>query len=90
MPEKTLLSIEVEKQAIVIGSTERDEAIFNVDKKDDEDYELHPDIYFFSSGEIQNFRISIADEDSPNNQYLITGNMLGQIRYLRPDQDENR
>ncbi len=45
-------------------------------------------MYFLSSGEMQNFTISIADEALPESKYNIKGNMLGQLDFRRPDEEQ--
>lgn len=89
--EGMLLEVEVEGQNLIIGEQQKDEEdiIFKVKKKKGEEHEIHPDIYFFSSGETQNFTIRIADESAPESQFRLIGNMLGQLTYKRPDEDDD-
>ncbi len=91
LPERLLLEVEVEGQLLDIGNIKKDEddIIFEVKKKIGEDVVIHPDIYFFSSGETQNFTIRIADEETLENQYRLLGNMLGQVAFKRPDEDDD-
>lgn len=88
--EGMLLEVEVEGQNLIIGSQEKEaeDIVFKVKKKKGEEYEIHPDIYFFSSGETQNFTIRIADENDPDSFFRIIGNMLGQLTFKRPDEDD--
>ncbi|CAA0125882.1 Type II secretion system protein H [BD1-7 clade bacterium] len=89
-PRDMELRLEVEGQQVVVGANDKEDIIFYVASKPGQDgVEIHPDIYFFSSGETQNFRISLADEASPDNRYRIIGNLIGQVRMLRPDQTED-
>ena len=90
LPSKLILEIEVEGQQVIIGEQkkEAEDIIFKVKKTADDEIEIHPDIYFFSSGETQNFIIRIADEATPNNKFRLIGNLLGQVTYKRPDEDD--
>ena len=89
LPEGVELIVEVEKQKIIIGSTnKKEDALFEVKKQKDEKKPIYPDIWFLPSGETQNFTISIADEEKPEAKYLIKGNMLGQLTFKRPDEEE--
>ncbi|NRB40355.1 MAG: prepilin-type N-terminal cleavage/methylation domain-containing protein [Pseudomonadales bacterium] len=91
LPDRLIVEIEVEGQRVVIGDQQKNEEdiIFKVKKKSDEDAEIHPDIYFFSSGETQNFVISIADEEAPDSKFRLVGNLLGQVIFKRPDEDDD-
>lgn len=89
LPIAVILKIEVEKQDIIIGGdNQQDDALFEVKKQKDEKKKIYPDIYFLSSGEMQNFSIIIADEELPESEYHIKGNMLGQLNFKRPDEKE--
>ena len=81
------LNVEVDKQQVIIGSYEKEDIIFEVKKSKNEKVEIHPDIYFFSSGEMQNFSITIIDRESPDIQFVIEGNMIGQLTYKISDEN---
>ena len=91
LPERLILEIEVEGQQIAIGDQQKDDEdiIFKVKRRADDELEIHPDIYFFSSGETQNFVIRIADKETHENQFRVKGNMLGKVRFRRPDQEDD-
>ncbi len=89
LPAAIILNIEVDEQAVIIGGKNNDEdALFEVKKKQGEKKSKYPDLYFLSSGEMQNFTITIAGEELPDSQYLIKGSMLGQLDFRRPDEEE--
>ena len=89
LPYGIILKIEIDEQSLIIGSkSKKEDVIFEVKKQKDEKKPTYPDMYFLSSGEMQNFKITIADEELPDSKYLIKGNMLGQLEFRRPDEEE--
>lgn len=90
LPENMTLMVEVEKQQLSIGRREQDDApLFAVQKsKELFTQPLQPDIYFFSSGEMQNFTLTLSAEENPDGKYTITGNMLGQLKLQQAGDDE--
>ena len=98
LPQGTQLQIEVDGQTITVGAHSNEAEFFALDassrdkqekKKDPKKVEIHPDIYFFSSGETQDFTVALSDSATPDSRYRITGNLLGQIRFKRPDEPDD-
>lgn len=89
LPGGVVLKLVVEQQLLVIGGDNNQEAeLFEVKKPEDGKKPLSPDLYFLSSGETQNFTVSIADEELPDSEYIVSGNMLGQIEFRQPDAEK--
>ena len=90
LPDYIQLELEVDGQNISIGTTKKGEdSLLKV--KEDEDGKKgqpEPDLFFLSSGETQSFRLVLSDKDSPERQYIITGDAMGQMKFKRPDEDE--
>jgi general secretion pathway protein H len=97
-PDFIDLAIEIEGQTIIVGGDRKNDALLTVEedkddtgedsKKDKKKPLLYPDLYFLSSGEMQNFKILINDKSTPESQYIVAGNALGQMTFKRPDEDE--
>lgn len=97
LPDYIQLELEVDGEKITLGSKEGKHDVLQSSTivKDDEATTntkktpvLNPDLYFLSSGEVQNFKISIADKSTPENSYEISGDALGQLTFKRPDEKE--
>lgn len=89
LPDFIQIEIEVEGQKIIIGGNRKDDTLLAVEHdKDDKKPQLYPDLYFLSSGEMQNFTIAINDKNTPESQYMVAGDALGQMTFKRPDEDE--
>jgi general secretion pathway protein H len=87
LPDFVTLTLEVEGQETLIGAEKKTSELFKAEKKaDDKNPILHPDLYFLSSGEIQAFKISVADKEHIDSPYILEGNALGQITFKRPDE----
>ncbi len=95
LPDFIDVQIEVEGQKMIIGASRKEDALLTIeqDKDDEKDKNpkktlIYPDLYFLSSGEMQNFKITINDKNTPESEYLLEGNALGQMTFKRPDEDE--
>lgn len=92
LPEGLMLELTVDEQTVTIGQTvDDDEAIFEVKKDKKDRTKIYPDLYFFSSGEMQNFTIRLykTDETDPDSAYVISGNMLGQVEFIAPGEEDS-
>lgn len=90
-PEDVLLEIELEGEKLVIGKKkDEDEQILEVVKQKGQKRKdiVHPDLYFLPSGEMQDFTIRIAPEEDEEKRYLIKGNLVGQLEFFRPHEED--
>ena len=89
LPDYIQLQLEVDGQEILIGGDRKSDTMLKVQEDEDGKKGMPaPDLFFLSSGEMQAFRISIAPKESPDNAYVIRGDILGQMTFRRPDEDE--
>lgn len=93
-PAEIELTLEVDGENLVIGG-ENDKAITYFEKpkpmaeSENERKRLAPDIVFFSSGEIQPFRLSLSALAKTDDQYLLKANLLGHLKLILPGETEN-
>lgn len=94
-PEKTELEIEVDGEELIIGG-KRESQYFSIrddeedeEKKDAAKEKIVPDIIFFSSGETQQFRITMKLQDQENKPYVISATILGQIDLKLPGEGDD-
>lgn len=89
LPDFIEIEMEVEGQKIIIGGNKNSEALLTVEEdKESKTPLIYPDLYFLSSGEMQNFKIAISDKNTPDSQYFVEGDALGQMTFKRPNEDE--
>lgn len=95
MPDFMVLKLEIEGQETLIGAEQKNSEMFNVEESTDDNkkdnkknVQITPDLYFLSSGEIQAFKITLADKESLESEYIIEGNALGQMTFKRPDEKD--
>lgn len=110
-PQHILLDVEVEGQPVIIGGKKEkqpsifaltdeekqglDIVTFDDTDKEKRSQELLPDLYFLSSGEVLDFRVTIADQvlidDAAENvpYYRIRGDSSGKITLIRPGEEDN-
>lgn len=87
LPMGVRVELEVDGDRLIIGG-KNDKGFFELKQSSDSSKPaLQPDIYFLSSGEMANFRIVLKEQDS-DNQFIIKGNLLGQLKFSQGDADE--
>lgn len=89
LPVYVHIELEVDGQDVAIGAANKDNPMLRVEEDEDGNKgKPEPDLYFLSSGEMQPFRIRLFDRDTPEREYVIVGDALGQLTFRRPDEDE--
>lgn len=96
------LELEVEGLPVVIGAKEKESVVgvLNSVLDDDDEDELEgeqrkpksepaPDIYFLSSGELIEFKLTMTDRVQENQpKFQLKGEMVGKLRLLEPGEDD--
>ena len=96
------LRLTIDGEEVVLGSIEKRDRVFQLNDNAPDEARIEPDVYFLSSGETQTFKLEIIDQglgdslssvdfDDPEaKRFVITGNILGQIKlYLPGDELED-
>lgn len=99
-PEAVRLEVEIEKSRLVIGGEKegKDKSWFTglapdeeEKKRDDKGNEIKkivPDIYFLSSGEVNEFEVKLADQPEDSPVYRVVGDIVGRITFLMPGEEK--
>ncbi len=96
------LRLTIEGEEVALGEIEKRGRLFQLNEEAREEDRIEPDLYFLSSGETQTFKLEILDkgfgdsvldvdfDDGDAKPYVLTGNVLGQIKlYLPGDELED-
>lgn len=82
------IELNVEGDTVVIGAQNKDSFFSLKQNSDSTKPLLQPDIYFLASGEMPEFTITLSDDVVGGGQYIITGNMVGQMSLKEPHEQK--
>lgn len=82
------LALVVEEADVVIGAQNKESFFTLKQSSDSSKPALQPDIYFLASGEMPEFTLTLSDELVGGGEYIITGNMLGQMQLKEPHEQQ--
>lgn len=87
LPEDVVVELRVDGQTVTVGTAEREDTLFGRSERQQEQQARQgkqPDIYFLSSGETQDFLVTLEDTRYQGSIYTLKGNILGQLTFKRP------